>query len=724
MKFGRRQGTHSNRKGNFDPNDESSVQHTKIGQVWELYEERQPELAKIPFSTRLNLERYIGIYDRYRSIRALWLYLGVYLALQFVLSLIPAVQLWYSGQLLAIVGSAVENRTVDKQLLFQVAASRVACSLADLVLRHFSNLISRPLNTRIKQYYTIHMFGVLARLDVPTYDDPLIQRQLEQAFPTNSRQSIVWRTVVGTIHIGSTAVMLISQLSVLFRVLKDQQDGPLLALLSFAHSLLSWTSDNNSLFTRVWAATTQNDDFIKLSGLRKAIGDPAHRKEIVAGNMWEYMHSEYRRCITTLGEDAAEFFDVFNNFHQRRFPSLVSIIRRPIHELPQIVFTLRAVQYPSSIPLSLASLNLITSTTSSFSNTLLKLFIETGSISDNFATIRKMYEMIHIENRIQDGQSRIRKMLRSYRWVYRSSLVIRTEFVIYPHRNVSFKYPESNSYALNNVSFKIAKGQLCVILGQNGSGKSTILKLIARLYDPSEGQILIDDRDIKTLKLTDIRRAMAVLFQDYTHFPLSIKENIALGDPGHSSDDSRIAKAAKFGGASEFIERLEDGYDTYLDRPVRDYYSGLPEGTMNLFGRAVSFGKIKGMGGMKSSESTSLSGGQMQRIALSRTFMRSLVSEDSELGVGLLLFDEPLFLLKLIMIFSTIFPDLFERLRHLRGQKTMIFSSHRFGNLTRNADMILYMHDSVIVEEGSHEALIRAGGEYARIWNLQAQAFL
>jgi hypothetical protein len=104
MKFGRRQGTHSNRKGNFDPNDESNVQHTKIGQVWELYEERQPELSKIPFSTRLNLERYVGIYDSLPyvwqmlkdigSIRALWLYLGVYLALQFVLSLIPAVQLW------------------------------------------------------------------------------------------------------------------------------------------------------------------------------------------------------------------------------------------------------------------------------------------------------------------------------------------------------------------------------------------------------------------------------------------------------------------------------------------------------------------------------------------------------------------------------------------------------------------------------------------------------
>ncbi|THU99111.1 P-loop containing nucleoside triphosphate hydrolase protein [Dendrothele bispora CBS 962.96] len=148
------------------------------------------------------------------------------------------------------------------------------------------------------------------------------------------------------------------------------------------------------------------------------------------------------------------------------------------------------------------------------------------------------------------------------------------------------------------------------------------------------------------------------------------------------------------GGAHDFITRLPESYDTYLDRPgmVRDVYSGLPEGTKTIFG-------------------------QVQRIALSRTFMRSLV--DSQSAIGLLLFDEPS---------ASLDPaaehDLFERLRQLRGQKTMIFSSHRFGNLTRHADLILYMDDSAIVEEGSHNDLVNKGGEYARIWNLQAQAFL
>jgi ABC-type multidrug transport system fused ATPase/permease subunit len=111
-----------------------------------------------------------------------------------------------------------------------------------------------------------------------------------------------------------------------------------------------------------------------------------------------------------------------------------------------------------------------------------------------------------------------------------------------------------------------------------------------------------------------------------------------------------------------------------------------------------------------------LSGGQMQRIALSRTFMRSVVSEG---GPGLLLFDEPSASLD-----PTAEHDLFERLRQLRGNKTMIFSSHRFGNLTRHADLILYMNDSVVVEEGTHDQLLRQKGEYARIWMLQARAFI
>lgn len=282
-------------------------------------------------------------------------------------------------------------------------------------------------------------------------------------------------------------------------------------------------------------------------------------------------------------------------------------------------------------------------------------------------------------------------------------------------RNVTFQYPGKERHAFQNVSFKIGAGQLCVIVGVNGSGKSTILKLISRIYDPTEGVILIDDQDIKTLRLADLRAAMSILFQDYSHFPVRIRENIRLGNPALASDDDKIREAARLGGAEEFIDDLPDGFDTYLEYPQSVYYS-TPLGPLRSQS-SDAFSLVRSAGGIRASHGSRLSGGQMQRLAVSRTFMRSLPTE-TEPSTGMMLFDEPSASLD-----PTAEHNLFERLRKWRGSKTMIFSTHRFGNLTRHADLILYMDESV-QEQGTHDELIRKGGEYARIWNLQAKPFL
>jgi ABC-type multidrug transport system fused ATPase/permease subunit len=176
---------------------------------------------------------------------------------------------------------------------------------------------------------------------------------------------------------------------------------------------------------------------------------------------------------------------------------------------------------------------------------------------------------------------------------------------------------------------------LTVIYKNNNSqpilGKSTVLKLLTRLYDPSEGIILIDGRDIRNLKLEDLRSCIAALFQDYTHFPLSvcllhlkmgppcdflqqIKENIGMGDPKNAMDEDRIRQAAALGGSIDFIEELPEGFDTILSRPVTDIYMGLPEGTTSLFGRKINYGGLKSRIGH--TQEFKLSGGQMQRVAV------------------------------------------------------------------------------------------------------------
>lgn len=383
----------------------------------------------------------------------------------------------------------------------------------------------------------------------------------------------------------------------------------------------------------------------------------------------------------------------------------ISLLAEPFKEIPLIVFALRAAQHPASIPLSLASLNLIQTTVNSFSHSILYFVDQFGSISEQLDSIRKLYNIRNIKNRIASGATPFPDDSRKLR-----------DGISIEFRNVSFKYPGTDAYALRDVSFTIEQGQLCVIVGINGSGKSTVLKLIMRLYDPTEGDVLLNGVNIKEFNIEDLRSAISVLFQDYTHFPVTIGENIGMGDPAFAHDMDRIEQAAKLGGALEFIQKRPEGFNEYLERPVSDYYSTLPEGTKTLFGRPVDMSKLRNVGRFSKTTSSGLSGGQMQRIALSRTFMKSLGEGDR---IGLLLFDEPS---------ASLDPaaehDLFERLRALRGSKTMVFSSHRYGNLTRHADVILCMCDSKVEEIGNHESLLKKGGTYSQIYSLQAQAFL
>ncbi|KII86507.1 hypothetical protein PLICRDRAFT_44105 [Plicaturopsis crispa FD-325 SS-3] len=712
LKQRRRRGA-SNRKGSFNPDDRKNVRHTKIG-VWDLYEEINPELAQIPGSSRLEtyMELLQGLPYVWRMLKDIggikdcWTLLGIYLLLEVAISLIPAVILWYSGQMLAIVETAVETRTVDAGSLLRIASGRVACGLVKRILLYCRNSLATPLNVRIKQHYSVHIFHAMARLDLPTFEDPAVQRQLEAASSGRHRNSVAWDTVEMITGIGTNVIRLASQLGVLASVLQSQRDGIPLAFLSFSLRIFDWMNTSKSFFSPgVFAATTRNDDYVRMQGMKHVVANPDHRKEVVANDLYSHLSAEFRKTVDRVGNDASEFPEARRTHIQRDRLTLKSLLNEPLQTLPEIVFALRAVQYPASIPLSLASLRLIQETTADFSFSVLRFLEQTGSISEQLADVRKLYEIVNIPNTIVDGREPFPENQQAL-----------TSGIAVEFRNVSFRYPGSTEYALKNVSFKIEPGQLCVIVGSNGSGKSTCLKLITRLYDTTEGDILIDGRNIRSLKLADLRRATSVLFQDYTHFPLSVRENIGLGDPEHADDDEKIEQAAQLGGAKEFIDRLPEGMDQYLDRPVRDYYSGIPQGTKTLFGRPVDYSHVRGAGGMDTTMTTTLSGGQMQRLAVSRTFMKSLISEPK---VGMLLFDEPSASLD-----PTAEHDLFERLRNLRGNKTMLFSSHRFGNLTRHADIILYIQDAAVQETGTHDELLKQNGEYARIWMLQAQAFL
>ncbi|KAH9034132.1 HlyB/MsbA family ABC transporter [Lactarius hengduanensis] len=696
----------------LDPLNKNVFKHVNLG-VWDLYVMRTRLSRYLPTSWKI--EEYVGVWKDVpylvRTLRdmdtvarpLLLLYLGITIAK----SLTPAVRLWFSGQVLGIVQSAIDNRTVDPRLLFWVAGGRALCTAAEHALGYASGKVATALGARARQFYSGRVFHSMARLDVPTWDDPSVSSQIKTLQPRiPDTESVALTAIMTLVETGSAFLRMFSEGAVLFRVLREQGDGSLLIPVSLASEAVSYFAIRSGFILSLgntWAAITRNDDYVKMEGLNRVVKDTKHRKELVAGGLAEYLTAEYRSLADRLGGHANDFWTAY--FSYVRAPTLepISLLRVPLKELPQIIFTFQAVKKPMSIPVSLASLHLLQQSSNTFVMSINEIFQKMGSISDRLSSLRKLYEAENIPNKVVDGTIPFPENAQSI------SDGISLEF-----RNVSFRYPGSEQHALRDVSFKVLPGQLCVIVGSNGSGKSTILKLSARIFDPMDGSILINGHDIKTLRLADLRRAMAILFQDYTLFPLSIRDNIGLGNPRLAGDDAAIEEAARLGGASELIARLPDGFDTYLERPVRDQYMGLPEGTRKLFGRKVVDGPL---GSTDDTSDHELSGGQMQRLAVARTFMRSSTMEQE---VGLLMFDEPSASLD-----PTAEHDLFSRLRKLRGNKTMIFSTHRFGSLTRHADIILYMNDSAIVEAGTHEELLKhEDSDYGRLWRMQAEAFL
>ena len=222
---------------------------------------------------------------------------------------------------------------------------------------------------------------------------------------------------------------------------------------------------------------------------------------------------------------------------------------------------------------------------------------------------------------------------------------------------------------MNGLSFKIQPGQVVAVVGHTGAGKSTIAQLIPRLYDPNEGQVLIDGYDIREFTLESLRAQMSMVLQESILFTGSIVENIAYGRPDATGVE--IIEAAKNANADEFISKFPDGYYTILGE-----------------------------------RGSNLSGGQRQRIAIARAFIRD---------TPILILDEPSTGLDAE---ST---DLvLQALRKLMKGKTTIIISHEL-NLIRNADMIIVIKEGQIEQMGTHDELIRAGGLYANLYIMQSR---
>jgi len=242
---------------------------------------------------------------------------------------------------------------------------------------------------------------------------------------------------------------------------------------------------------------------------------------------------------------------------------------------------------------------------------------------------------------------------------------------------VTFSYPGADGPAVRDVSLHVRPGEKLALVGQNGSGKTTLVKLLTRLHEPDEGRISLDGRDLREWSVDALRRRIAVIFQDFVRFKLTVGENIGVGDVEHFEDEERWARAARLGTADRVVARLPEGFFTRLGRSFR--------------------------GGHE------LSGGEWQKVALARAFMRS--------GADIFVLDEPTAAMD-----AEAEAEIFEHVQRTTEGRMALLISHRL-SAARTADQILVLAGGEVLEQGDHDSLMAARGRYHHLFQLQGEAY-
>ncbi len=242
--------------------------------------------------------------------------------------------------------------------------------------------------------------------------------------------------------------------------------------------------------------------------------------------------------------------------------------------------------------------------------------------------------------------------------------------------NVGFRYPGAERWAVRGLTFKLRAGEILALVGENGAGKTTVVKLLARLYDPDEGRILLDGHDLREYDPLALRANVGVIFQDFVRYHFTAADNIAIGRIEARDDRARIVAAAERSLADEVIGKLPLGYDQVIGKRFRT--------------------------------GVDLSGGEWQKVAIARAYMRD---------AQLLILDEPTAALDARAEF-----EVFERFKELSRGKTVVLISHRFSSV-RMADRIVVLVDGAVEAMGTHAELLEQRGRYAELFELQAAGY-
>ena len=523
--------------------------------------------------------------------------------------------------------------------------------IVELGFAVFSDLLGRGialvdslLGDLVSHDISIRLMNQSAKLDLECFEDSEFYDKLERARRQASSRILLMSQVLTQLQECITVFFLAAALITFNAWLL------LLMAITLVPAFLGETHFNSQSYSLMYGWTEERRE---LDYLRFAGASDETAKEVKIFGLSEFFGSRYLKL-------ARQYFKANKNLSVRRaaWGGLLSTIGSLGYYTAYAVIIYRTVYGE----LTLGELTFLSGSFLRLRSLMEAILIRFSSIADSALYLGDLFDFLEMKPNIRTTDNSFpfpAKIIKGFTF-----------------EDVGFRYPQSKQWVLRNLSFTLLPGEKVALVGENGAGKTTLVKLLTRLYDPTEGRIYLEGKDLRDYDLVGLRDAVGVIFQDYVKYHLTASENIAVGRISDLKNEKRIKESAIRSLADTVINKLPDGYNQRIGRWFK--------------------------------RGTNLSGGEWQKIAIARAYMRD---------AKMLILDEPTASLD-----ARAEHEVFKRFVDLTYDKCAVLISHRFSTV-RMADRIIVLHEGRLIEIGTHEDLLESGGQYAELFQMQAAGY-
>lgn len=568
------------------------------------------------------------------------------LILLFILPLqgiLPALSLWFAKGIIDEISLGGEMNLAS--LLFLLFILWMIVAFISSILSPLEMTFQGLMTDKLIAHINIMLMNKSAELhDITYFEDPSFHDDIQII-----EQEAAWRPVNLMVFIAGVIRNTITGISMVLLLISFH---PFISLIIFIcilpQGLVTYRLQKEAFETLV----IRSPEARKMRYYSSVMLSQEHAKEVRIFNLGDFFITKYKDAFTTIHKDVKKI-----RYKQVSYSTglvTLGIIGIGLCFWWVLNASIRGVFTPGDILLFSSSILIARQSLSG-------IIEESSMLYDTLLYMQKFFGFLALEPKIQSGKKKLSVKETNFEIVF---------------NNISFKYPNSEKYVLKNVNFTLNIGEKIGIVGENGAGKSTIVKLITRLYEPTSGKILLNGEDISKYDLKSYRENIAIVFQDFSKYQLTMKENIVLSKLEDINRSEKLQKVIDKTQLSGLVDSFPNGLDQMISKSFEN--------------------------------GTDLSGGQWQKLAIARAYFRD---------APFIILDEPSASLD-----ARNEHKLLESFIDLASKKTLLLITHKLSAL-KMVDKILFLKDGSIVEEGSHSELMQKDGQYAELYKLQAEKY-